>query len=209
LRLRACGLEVMGKDRAGRYHIDPDALIGVVKRRDLGQPDNPGLAGHVGRQIRGGIDPGDRRHVHDRPAASGQHGWDLELHAEKRAADVGGDAAVELGHVDLGQRRWQRPVCGVVECRVESAVTRDRLIDQVVHRISVRDVAADRESVAAAGFNPLRDGLKRCGVAGSEHDGGARSSERLGCGGADAPACPSDQCDPSLHRKFLHGDLPH
>jgi hypothetical protein len=52
---------------------------------------------------------------------------------EERAADVGGDAEVELVRVDVGERRRQRARAGVVERRVETAEHRDGLVHHVAH----------------------------------------------------------------------------
>ena len=123
----------------------------------------------------------------------------LELHPEERAADVSGDAEVELVRVDVGERGRQRARTGVVERRVETAEHRHGLVHHITHRRHVGDVGAHGERPAAAGLDTVGDGPERGGVAGREHHGGPGGGERLGGGRADALAGPRDQGHPSVH----------
>jgi hypothetical protein len=196
----------MGQDRARRDHVDPDPLIGVVEGGDLGQPDDASFPGHVGGEV--GY-PGVARqggHVDDRAAAAAQHRRDLVLHPEERAADVGGDAPVELGRSYVGQRGRPGPVGRVVEGSVQAAVFAQRRLRELAHRSLIADVGAHRECLAAIAADSFRDLVQRLKVPCAQRHRRSRRRESLGGGRSDPFACPGDHGHPSLQRQVVHDD---
>src|SRR6059036_1732647 len=110
------------------------------------------------------------------------------LHAEERAANVGANAAIELGGIDFGEVRRQRAVRGVVEGGVEAPEGADRLSDEVLDRRRVADVGRHGQHPAAGRTDALRHGFQGAFVARRQHDRRPRLRERARRRRADPPA---------------------
>src|SRR5262249_2094374 len=126
------------------------------------------------------------------------------LHAEEGAADIGGDAEVEPGRVDVGQWRRQRPAGGVVERRVEPPERGDRRLGQLTAGIFICHIGPDGDGPPPGRLDALGHRLQRRDATGAEDDGGTGGGERLGGGRPDAPAGPCDQGNPALERLITH-----
>ena len=197
------GLDQPGPHRPRGDGVHPDVPVRIVERRRLGQLVHPRL----GRAIDAVVLPADhargRGGVDDRAPAGPQHRGDAVLHAQERAAQVGGVDFVPGLHRLLVQRRHRPAEAGVVAQDVEPAEFALGGGDHLHGLRLVGNVAVDRHRVGADGRS------HRVLVAADvgEHQLRALGGEQLGHRPAHARSGAGDDGDlalqPSCHVLLL------
>src|SRR5215203_6945415 len=90
-RLIHAALYKGGHYETGADGVYPYALLRVLQRCALGQPENAMLGRHVGRRSREADCAKNGSHVHDCPATALHHARNLVTHAVKDAVEVDTD----------------------------------------------------------------------------------------------------------------------
>ena len=185
---------------AGADRAHPDAAAGQLAGEALGQHEHRCLGGRVGRQGRGGEEPGHRRGDHDVAALAAVHHG-----RQERAQRVDHAPQVDVEHptpVLLGgvQERAAHPDAGVGHDHIRDAVLGGHLIRQDSGGRRVGDV----EPVGQAG-RAVRGDLGGGAFGGRGVDVHAQQVRALlgegqRAGPADAAAGAGDQDQLSVHR---------
>ena len=113
-------LPVRGVDDAGRHRVDVDAVLGGGQRGGLGDRDDRGLGGAVGRHQRLAAATGDAGQVDDLAGALRAHRLQRGLGAEEQALHVDREDLVPLARGGVPDGLDQADA-GVVDQHVEPA----------------------------------------------------------------------------------------
>ena len=133
-----------------------------------------------------------RRHVHDRPTASFEHGRDLVLHREEDAREAHAQRPVEVREVEVRKGCRHVSGAGVVEGDVQTAERRQRGANECLHRCGIADVGGDDQCFSARLLDLCGHAREGVAVPGGEHYGRSGLPEYTGGCGTDAPARAGD-----------------